>query len=370
MFSLFRRKTSLDRAATFKSKVEHFWDWFATQASKFDEIIESKSTRGLAEAINPKVDEVTPQVAWVFGPGPNDKGHSLTLSGEGVPHLQLLTAYWCARAPVIDRWTFHPSRQPSASIEGFQLGMGGRTFDPIAFWLTLHVDAENEKVDLTAWHPFLDQIDEQHRFAPLFLVLDEVLGEFGTQNLVGTVKLNNTRLSDAIPLKELPDSLARIVRENGWKKFPPTETWTGYSCPNPHTRFPRGDTIAGTTCHPDLIQDYLKAEGELADPIAGSGADFVFVRFDAACLPSGKQVEARGAIEESVEAALSEHATGRFLGGALGTEFAYIDLLLCDGRTSLQIVREALQRHPLPRGSIEYFAKEKRGHRLILYPAI
>jgi hypothetical protein len=55
------------------------------------------------------------------------------------------------------------------------------------------------------------------------------------------------------------------------------------------------------------------------------------------------------------------------LGGALGTNNAYIDLLLFDGAASVEIVRDVLQQQGLPLGtSINYFAKEKRGHRVVV----
>ena len=58
---------------------------------------------------------------------------------------------------------------------------------------------------------------------------------------------------------------------------------------------------------------------------------------------------------------------GRLLGGAMGTQNAYIDLLLFDGQNSIETVRRILSEHKLPAGtSINYFAKEKRGYRVVL----
>ena len=58
-------------------------------------------------------------------------------------------------------------------------------------------------------------------------------------------------------------------------------------------------------------------------------------------------------------------AHGRLLGGALGTQNAYIDLLLFDGGNSVETLRRVVKQHELPAGTtINYFAKEKRGHRM------
>jgi hypothetical protein len=119
--------------------------------------------------------------------------------------------------------------------------------------------------------------------------------------------------------------------------------------------------------HPRLINEYLAAEGELEDPLSGTGADYVFVAFDARILPSGAEATARGEIEDALDQRLQESANGRLLGGAWGTTNAYIDLLLFDGPSSLEIVRQVLHERTVPAGStINHFAKEKRGHRIVL----
>ena len=62
------------------------------------------------------MNQLLPGFAWVYGPGAagyGEPGRSLTLSGEGVSHRQLLAVYWASRAPRLDGWTFYASRQPS-----------------------------------------------------------------------------------------------------------------------------------------------------------------------------------------------------------------------------------------------------------------
>jgi hypothetical protein len=111
----------------------------------------------------------------------------------------------------------------------------------------------------------------------------------------------------------------------------------------------------------------LRAEGNLPDPLAGAGADYVFVSFDARILPDGKQSETRGVIEDALDDALRTAHSGRLLGGAHGLQFAYIDLLLFDGRNSLELVERVLREHKLPTGTtIKFFAQEKKGQTIVL----
>jgi hypothetical protein len=220
-------------------------------------------------------------------------------------------------------------------------------------------------VDLTVWHPLFPELDNRTRWTVLFLFLDEVLGEIGTQTWIGQIEMNDTRLAAAIPLSELAAFIAKTESETGWEKFPPGELWMSYQC-EPEMRFARDDILVGTTCAWDLIGDYAEAKGALEDPLAGFGADYVYVQFPKTFLREGREVDTRAEIEDALEQALAPRS-GLHLGGALGLDYAYIDLLLFDGTTSLEIVRQILQQHRLPKGTlIDFFAKEHRARRIVL----
>src|SRR5581483_11003377 len=252
MFSFFKRKAAVPAENTFKTRVEQFWSWYAEVSPRFFQVIEDKQCSSLAPEVSGKVDELIPGFAWVFGPGANGKGHSFTLSGEGNLHRQLLAIYWRERAPTLPGWTFYASRQPG-SISGMGLNIGDLKFNPIEFWLTPFVDRDEEKVDITVWHPLFDVMEERQRWTVLFLFLDEVLGEYGTQQWIGEIKLSPGRLTDSIPLEELGEFVNRLQLENDWKKLPPGESYSGYRCENPRNEFPRGDAVVGTTMHMHLL---------------------------------------------------------------------------------------------------------------------
>jgi hypothetical protein len=365
MFSIFKKQEIRDTKPTFKRRVEQFWEWYGQAAPRFYKVIEESNCASLATEVSGKVDELGHGFAWVFGPGAKD-GHSFTLSGEGVLHKQLLTQYWLSRAPDLPGWTFYSERQ-RGSIAGIHIKLGDQDFKPVEFWITPEVNNETEKIDITAWHPLFDRLNENDRLRPLFLFLDEVLGEFGTEQWIGEIKLGDRRLAEAIPLSELSGLVTDLEKTKGWKKFPPGTAMALYRCKQPNTRFLRGDIVIGQTAQMKLINEYLRAEGKLKDPLAGTGADYVFVSFDVGFLPEGKQVDARGAIEDALDAALKAGHQGRILGGAMGTKSAYIDLLVYDGVASLEVVKQVVKERKLPKGTgIHFFAEEKRSQSLSL----
>ena len=368
MFSLFKRKQpAAVQEFTFKARVARFWEWYAGEAARIYRTIEDKKSAELAPEMSAKVDELIPGFAWVFGPGAEQKGHSLTLSGEGNRHRQLLAAYWQAQAPKLAGWTFYSARQASSHPDALVLEIGGQGFDGKAFWLTPSVNAERECIELTVWHPLFPQLDDRTRGMVLFLFLDEALGEIGTQNWIGGIEMNDTKLAGAIPLGELRAFTERVQAEHSWKKGGPGELWTLYRLKEDRPDRARGDVFVGTTSIMALINDFSNAEGQMKDPLAGTGADYVYVALDVSILPKGKEADGRGRIEDALIAALEPAASGRLLGGAMGRRSAYIDLLLFDGAKSMELVLSTLRRLKLPPGtSVNYFAFEKRGHRVLL----
>lgn len=365
MFSFLKRKPP-SAPLSFNDRVRAFWKWYEEVAPRFYQTIEDKRCSDLSPETNSKVDELFPGFAWVYGPGENGVGHSFTLSGEGNIHKQLLALHWLSLAPTINGWTFYAARQPGA-IKGQVIETNGIRFDPAEIWVTPEINRERQVVDLHIWHPSWDTIEQNQRSMVTFLFLDESLGEYGTDQWIGELKFSKDKLAKSFPLEELAGFIAQIARENEWKKYPPGRSYTGLKVKVENRTFPRSDVIYQTTAVTPLIREYLSKDGEMEDPLKAWGADYLYITIDLEYLPKGREVTARGEIEEALEAALKAGHSARMIGGATGRKFSYIDILIFDGARSVEIIKQKLRALGLPPGTmIEYFAREKRGHRIAL----
>lgn len=347
--------------STFKQRVEAFWAWFSSVSERFYQTIEAAGTASLVKEISEKVDELLPGMAWVFGAGEGGEGHSLTLSGEGILTKQLLASYWLSRAPDLKGWTFHAARQPAEDPGGFAITIDELTFKPIEFWVTPEIDEEEERLDLSVWHPLADRVDDNLRQTALFLVLDEILGEFGTGRWIGSMDFSRKKLGSSMPIAELKSFIEETSAERKWKMWTPGETWMSYGIPPERMsgKRPRLDTIAGSTACWDPLRNYLNGKDEI--PFEGFDADWVYLSFDTRALPGETAVDAREAMADVIAADLSEALSGRALGGAIGRSKSYIDLLIYDGSRSIGIIREAARRAGLPEDTrLEYLASSKR----------
>lgn len=367
MSFFFRRKATppTPTEPTFNERVDAFWKWYGDVADRFFQTIENKRCADLADEVSEKVNELLPGFAWVFGPGENG-GHSFTLTGEGVTHKQLLALHWLSRAPRLPGWTFHASRQ-GGSTANISLEIGGIKFFSREIWVTPALDRDGECFDLTFWHPAWETLGESEKFRVSFLFLDEALGEYGTGWWIGRIDFGKDKLAASFPLEELSAHIRTVAVAEGWKKYPPGGCTSLLRFKEVEGAFPRSDTITQATLMPPLIHDYFNAEGNLEDPLSGLGADYAYVSLPAQILRKGEEIAMRSEFEDRLEAALRPANLGLCLGGALGRERVYIDLLLLDGARSLDAVVTALRRLKVPRGTmIEFFAREKLGRRIAL----
>ena len=342
--------------ATFKKGVAEFWDWYPEVSQRFYDTIENGDCEKLTDETVNFMSEHLPHLSWVFGPG-EAGGHSFTVSGEGLVPKQLLADYWCKQAKELPGWTFYSSRQPS-TVSEMAIAVGGQEkVDSDRFLIQTDVDDENQLVHIVAWHPALTQVPQEHHFQILFLLLDEALGEFGTQTWIGEIKIEPIATgAKTRTLTELPDYIEQINRYHEWEKLPPPETYSLYKV-NEQRDGPRGDTIVGTSIIPNVVSRYIHHRGKLPeDPLEGTGAMLAYVAINSKIFPEGKQSDVRGNIEDALDEALGAHLSGRTLGGAFGTNESYIDLLLFDGDESRKIVLKTLDGLQLGATHFERFA--------------
>ncbi len=331
---------------TFKQRVAEFWDWYPQVADRFYRTIEAGQCEGLAGEVSKFADKTLPRMSWVFGPGENG-GHSFTLTGEGDVPRQLLAEYWLSRAPQIPKWTFYAARQPSPTEKLQDIAIRVSDHDQIdadSMLLQTTVDEEAKVVDLIAWHPLFEHLPEEHHFQILFLLLDEALGEFGTQTWIGDIKIEPLPEGGTTrKLIELPQFLQQVAAYHEWEKLSPLESYTLYEVPE-QSNSPRGDTVVGTSCIPRVVFELLENGGKLSeDPLAETGAEFVYIAIDGDVFPSGKQSDVRGNIEDALHEALEKSLCGRTLGGAFGLNESYIDIILFDGPEGRQIIEATLE---------------------------
>lgn len=327
--------------ATFREQVIEFWRWFPTVAPQLAKQLEKGE--GLENLASDFADELRGKIgglAWVFGPGKSEGRFSFTVTGEAQKAKQLLSQFWLSQAIEVPGWDFYCSRQPSPPelLAHLQIDVGGNSVDAETLMISTEVDDDANAVSIKAWHPAFEPVPEEARLQILFLLLDEALGEYGTQTKLGDIQFADE--PDAMPLAKLPEYLDNLWLEKGWDNVTPLESYVGYRA-DPTEGFERADTVAGYTCVPQVVLSFLENQGNLEeDPIENTGAEFLFVKIPGDVLNSEDPLSDRNDVEEEITKRLS--GAGYVVGAATGAENMYIDLVAFDGRRSRAAIEEAL----------------------------
>ena len=340
------RGETMNHDATFRERVHEFWDWFPTQADQLASAVKSDNPQENLESFFDQVREKIGGLAWAFGPGSTEDTLSFTVTGEGERSRQLLAQFWSDQAVPVPGWDFYCARQatPVEHLKALKIEVGEATLDVDTMMIATEVDEENQTVNLQAWHPAFENLDDNDRYRIAFLLLDESLGEYGTQTKLGKIELEPGPEDSPLtkPLIELPMYLASVWAEKGWEETSPLENYTGYQA-EPSDEFVRSDTIVGYTNVPEVAIGYLDNDGILPeDPVEGTGAAFWFVKIDRGELPQDHDPMAhRSEIELEVARRLAGGG-GCVIGGATGTDNSYVDVVIFDGDRSIAAIREAV----------------------------
>ena len=337
----------MDQNATFRERVHEFWNWFPTQANQLTMAVKSDNPQESLASFVEQVRDKIGGLAWAFGPGSTEDSLSFTVTGEGEKPRQLLAQHWLDQAVPVDGWDFHCSRQatPKDHLKAIKIEVGDTQIDVDTMLIATQIDEENQAVDLQAWHPALEDLDESDRYRIAFLLLDESLGEYGTQTKLGQIELQPGSEDRSLtqPLIELPNYLESLWADKGWEETTPLETYTGYQA-EPTDDFVRSDIMAGYTNVPEVVIAFLENDGQLLEnPVANTGAEFLFVKVSRDQLPQDHDPMAyRTEIEMEVARRLAGGG-GYVVGGATGTDHSYIDTLIFDGDRSIAAIREAVE---------------------------
>jgi hypothetical protein len=332
MLSFFKKKKN---ELTFRRNVDEFWDWFQKNSVKFKNVIDDGECSTLVNATSKATNKLIPSIGWCYGPGKSEGRHALTLSPEGNRNHQLLTAYWLKQAPKIEDWDFFPAKPGGELGEGHAIHMDDFEFAVGEIWLTTEIDEKNQEIDITAWHPHFHEISEDAAMRVTFIFLDELLGEYDTENWIGAIKLNQDKLAEAIPLLELPEYIEKLKSIHDWQKYSPCDEYSVYELPAKEKNYIRSDVFIGSTCHMALLNEFLKADGLPENPLDGTHAEFVYIRFANRIVPEGQEVDFRSQIEDRINEQLEAAHAGHSFGGAQGHESVYLDFIIFDGSKSI-----------------------------------
>ncbi len=328
----------------FHERVELFYEEFAKIEEEVRRMLDKNTVgeevlRKVETAIDVLCDEV------YFEVGKSDKCE-IIFSLEGAFHRAHIYEYIADRMPegIKENWRFVVGKFSRA---GYEIQMHDQRVNADEIMLEL---TKSENGVLIAMH--CDKLDElmkqdaNQASTILIIMLENVLGEICCSKVLDGLTFKD-ELLNPIKLSELPKALTEmdIDISNDPKRI--TEGYLVYEIePNYEENAPdRSDVFVGSTSCEALIADYLGGRNDIVDDFHSLGvvAGHLFYNNDAHEGKNEKAVEYRSELQEEIEKVASQY--GKFIGGAMGSEFCYLDFLAYDIRAFLKAAIEVFERN-------------------------
>ncbi|WP_214104628.1 DUF695 domain-containing protein [Acrocarpospora catenulata] len=187
--------------------IADFWGWWDDTRAQLD----AGDAEALAELVGPAVAAMDDSLVWEVAPG-REARHALVVSAAGNPELRSFVHRWALAAPAADEeWEFHPSRQARPDPYELTLQLNGHQFTMEGFVLGVRVPPGTPRVNVTAYHPIFQDIDDEARMETTLLALDWLLGEDEVARWLGDIEAAEFEPLDAIAAIHLPGVVADVA---------------------------------------------------------------------------------------------------------------------------------------------------------------
>ncbi len=137
--------------------------------------------------------------------------YALVLTGQEDPELRPYTDAWKAAAPPEDAiWEYHDSVPPVPDPSEVTVNLGEIRIPLADVRVTAKVDESSGRVDVTVFHPWIEELQPDTRVTMTFLPLDATLGERVAAERLGRVELVGEPQEGRLTLLEFRELVGRL----------------------------------------------------------------------------------------------------------------------------------------------------------------
>ncbi len=355
----------------FRERTEKAWQAFSQQESHLRRIMDADKNHERGQELLEQCEAIL-GLAFAdisFEMGYNGQKYELILTPEGNKVKLFELVYFQKHVPekVLEHWNILVGRQPNQRM-GLRTDDGWDiSGDDVQIWL--ESQGENRFAISAYCEKLLPLLREEEGRAwwMLTTLTDQVLGEIPHMRYIESFDvLESPKGELSILLSRLPEKLQERGVELSTDPEDYLERYLGYEMqPNedPEADW-RLDVIAGSTCCPPLINDYLHHDNDSMDDLHADGVVAGFF-----CYPldgfSGEDrsrqiFDFRDKLEETLSRSCGPDVL-TITGGATGIYCGYVDFIAWDLLPALNAAREFFAETDILWADFHVFRREARG---------
>lgn len=320
----------------FTERIISFWKWFEENEETMADMIKNMKNYEpdkIPDFISKGTSIISEDINFNVG---GDLEFNFSVDGKSYLFyiLPIIVSY--ASKKLKYDWKFFPG-MPGTNGESFSFQMNGVNIELKEIMINAMYNEENNVFDLTFYNEELFKLEEEECYNMFFIMMDLCLGETTGEIYIGYVNKAENKEECKISLTSLEKYIKDTLNKNE-KKFVDKvyENYSVYHRTPKEEEALRCDVMVGTARYSKIITDYYNGKNNNFDSLLKCGVKAVYLIFkkdeeETMSETSNIRYDIEDAIEEKIFGKADEgNAKGLVLGGALGHNLLYIDLLLFD----------------------------------------
>ncbi|WP_157152768.1 tetratricopeptide repeat protein [Brachyspira murdochii] len=323
-----------DNGINFIERINLFWKWFEENEAYISSMIENNHD-DLINFVSSGVKIISDNISFNI-----NKNYEFIFTVDGKNYLFYLIPKVISSMPykLKEKWTFLPYL-PSSDGINFSIEVQNKKIEMQEVFIKIEFDEENDKFDLIFYNTELNNLDKEEAYNIFFIMMENSIGEGLSRIYIRYVDISSNKLYNMISLTELEEYIKKTLQFYR-KEFirDPLKQYFSYTFEPKNVDILRYDIIAGNTLYYETINDYYNENVYDIVEISKCGARALFLSYTYDDENDNDEIRReilneRYEILERLEKEVLGYRgkdIGLLLGGAIGINNIYIDLIVYD----------------------------------------
>lgn len=334
-------------ATPFARRMETFWQVFVREEEKLRQLLTKKETLQQAVLLTQRLLNLGFRHVF-FELGMREGKCELSLTPDGARHRLFKLMYWQQTAPkeLQEHWNFKVGRQACGPQVGLRVGNIELRSADVQVWAQAQ---DNQQASLALYCekllPYLQDKNPKvvlQAKRALSILLDQRIGELShIRHITKLEVLTEPRTGESsILLDDVEGWIVESLYQGDWEKaknFDPCAVFQAYRLAPPAAEqrvVPRADVAVGFTACPEVVQGYYHNDPRLVEEELADGVVYGFLYYKNAPGADRERALLRAGLEQAIAKKCAPF--GRAIGGAVGEDCSYIDVVCWDMPTFLK----------------------------------
>lgn len=337
-----------------KHRIKNFWTYFMGVRNELEQALatSSEDLPELKRELNLQVESICDAKAELEY---HDGFYEISFHGGANKTKQYICALLKKEAPkeLINDWIINAFRQPlSETALTMIVKIEEHEYSGADFTIYYEIDKQARCIHVQVYSEALAKLEDKQKHQVAVAMLELYIGEIELEARIGEVEVLTKLRNDAENFCLLPnfyEDICDIVMDESWSEYSePCAIYAAYKIDQEIvSETLRKDMKLIITTNPLLQEELLNKEMDSCNEAIRFGSEYGYLFYEIA-QEKEKIALVRQQLEQELQDLFYPMAVARTIGGAIGTHYAYVDMIIFD-KDAFDILLERLNEHlPFP----------------------